>query len=155
MSYFPPHSSAEYGLSNQDFLDLAGLAMTLGPNWTVIIEYGDGVEAYARLMAPWSDTCASAFLIERQAGAVTVTDRLSRANDDLIATHPEMEAALSAIRQAILGRSSAIFQTAELRLDETRKAIENAIEEHKPSRLVDDSLLEIRPTSPHGSLPFS
>ncbi|MDZ5454800.1 ATPase domain-containing protein [Labrys sp. ZIDIC5] len=37
-----------------------------------------------------------------------------------------------------------IFQTAELRLDETRKAIETAIEEHKPSRLVYDSLLEIR-----------
>ena len=37
-----------------------------------------------------------------------------------------------------------IFQTAELRLDETRKMIENAIEEHKPSRLVYDSLLEIR-----------
>lgn len=37
-----------------------------------------------------------------------------------------------------------IFQTSELRLDETRKAIESAIEEHKPSRLVYDSLLEIR-----------
>jgi circadian clock protein KaiC len=37
-----------------------------------------------------------------------------------------------------------IFQTAELRLDETRKMIESAIEEHKPSRLVYDSLLEIR-----------
>jgi circadian clock protein KaiC len=37
-----------------------------------------------------------------------------------------------------------IFQTAELRLDETRKAIEEAIEEHRPSRLVYDSLLEIR-----------
>lgn len=37
-----------------------------------------------------------------------------------------------------------IFQTAELRLDETRKAIESAIDEHKPSRLVYDSLLEIR-----------
>lgn len=37
-----------------------------------------------------------------------------------------------------------IFQTAELRLDETRQAIERAIEEHKPSRLVYDSLLEIR-----------
>ena len=37
-----------------------------------------------------------------------------------------------------------IFQTAELRLDETRKAIERAIEEHQPSRLVYDSLLEIR-----------
>ena len=37
-----------------------------------------------------------------------------------------------------------IFQTAELRLDETRQAIEHAIEEHKPHRLVYDSLLEIR-----------
>ena len=37
-----------------------------------------------------------------------------------------------------------IFQTAELRLDETRQAIEQAIEEHKPQRLVYDSLLEIR-----------
>lgn len=37
-----------------------------------------------------------------------------------------------------------IFQTAELRLDDTRQAIEKAIEEHKPSRLVYDSLLEIR-----------
>lgn len=37
-----------------------------------------------------------------------------------------------------------IFQTTELRLDETRKTIESAIEEHKPSRLVYDSLLEIR-----------
>jgi circadian clock protein KaiC len=37
-----------------------------------------------------------------------------------------------------------IFQTAELRLDETRMAIERAIEEHKPHRLVYDSLLEIR-----------
>jgi circadian clock protein KaiC len=37
-----------------------------------------------------------------------------------------------------------IFLTADLRLDETRKAIEAAIEEHKPRRLVYDSLLEIR-----------
>jgi len=37
-----------------------------------------------------------------------------------------------------------IFQTAELRLDETRQAIEKAIEEHRPNRLVYDSLLEIR-----------
>ncbi len=37
-----------------------------------------------------------------------------------------------------------IFQTAELRLDQTRRAIELAIEEHKPSRLVYDSLLEVR-----------
>jgi circadian clock protein KaiC len=37
-----------------------------------------------------------------------------------------------------------IFQTAELRLDETRQTIERAIEEHKPSRLVYDSPLEIR-----------
>lgn len=37
-----------------------------------------------------------------------------------------------------------IFMTSDLRLDETRKAIEAAIEEHKPRRLVYDSLLEIR-----------
>ncbi len=37
-----------------------------------------------------------------------------------------------------------IFQTAELRLDETREAIERAIEEHEPHRLVYDSLLEIK-----------
>ncbi|MFJ6322175.1 MULTISPECIES: ATPase domain-containing protein [unclassified Rhizobium] len=37
-----------------------------------------------------------------------------------------------------------IFLTADLRLDETRKAVEAAIEEHKPRRLVYDSLLEIR-----------
>ncbi len=37
-----------------------------------------------------------------------------------------------------------IFQTVELRLDETRLAIEKAIEDHKPNRLVYDSLLEIR-----------
>jgi len=37
-----------------------------------------------------------------------------------------------------------IFQTADLRLDETRQAVEQAIEEHKPQRIVYDSLLEIR-----------
>ena len=37
-----------------------------------------------------------------------------------------------------------IFQTAELRLDETREAIERAIEEHEPHRLVYDLLLEIK-----------
>lgn len=42
------------------------------------------------------------------------------------------------------GADQTIFQTAELRLDETRQAIERAIEEHKPHRLVYDSLLEIR-----------
>ncbi len=42
------------------------------------------------------------------------------------------------------GADQTIFQTAELRLDETRQAIEHAIEEHKPHRLVYDSLLEIR-----------
>ena len=36
-----------------------------------------------------------------------------------------------------------IFQTSELRLDETRRAIEQAIEEHNPTRLVYDSLLEL------------
>jgi circadian clock protein KaiC len=37
-----------------------------------------------------------------------------------------------------------IFQTADLRLDETRLAVERAVEEHKPHRIVYDSLLEIR-----------
>ncbi len=37
-----------------------------------------------------------------------------------------------------------IFLTSDLRLDETRKAIEAAIDKHKPRRLVYDSLLEIR-----------
>jgi circadian clock protein KaiC len=37
-----------------------------------------------------------------------------------------------------------IFQTADLRLDETRLAVERAIDEHKPHRIVYDSLLEIR-----------
>ncbi len=46
---------------------------------------------------------------------------------------------------AVNGASDqSIFQTTELRLDETRKAVEQAIEDHKPSRLVYDSLLEIR-----------
>jgi circadian clock protein KaiC len=42
------------------------------------------------------------------------------------------------------GDDQSIFMTSDLRLDETRKAIEAAIEEHKPRRLVYDSLLEIR-----------
>jgi circadian clock protein KaiC len=37
-----------------------------------------------------------------------------------------------------------IFQTADFRLDETRLAVERAIDEHKPHRIVYDSLLEIR-----------
>jgi circadian clock protein KaiC len=51
---------------------------------------------------------------------------------------------LSASEAVNGGADQTIFQTAELRLDETRKAIESAIEEHKPHRLVYDSLLEIR-----------
>lgn len=37
-----------------------------------------------------------------------------------------------------------IFQTADLRLDETREAIERAVERVKPARMVYDSLLEVR-----------
>lgn len=37
-----------------------------------------------------------------------------------------------------------IFHTADIRLDKTRQAIENAIDQYKPTRLVYDSLLEIR-----------
>lgn len=51
---------------------------------------------------------------------------------------------LSASEAVSGGADQTIFQTAELRLDETRKAIESAIEQHKPHRLVYDSLLEIR-----------
>lgn len=51
---------------------------------------------------------------------------------------------LSASNAVHGGMDQTIFQTAELRLDETREAIERAIEEHKPHRLVYDSLLEIR-----------
>ncbi|KAB0265518.1 ATPase domain-containing protein [Microvirga brassicacearum] len=51
---------------------------------------------------------------------------------------------LSASEAVNGGADQTIFQTSELRLDETRKAIESAIEEHKPHRLVYDSLLEIR-----------
>lgn len=51
---------------------------------------------------------------------------------------------LSASDAANSAADQTIFQTAELRLDETRRAIEAAIEEHKPDRLVYDSLLEIR-----------
>jgi circadian clock protein KaiC len=37
-----------------------------------------------------------------------------------------------------------IFHTADISLDKTRRAVEQAIERHKPKRLVYDSLLEIR-----------
>lgn len=37
-----------------------------------------------------------------------------------------------------------IFHTADIRLDQTRKAVEQALLEHKPKRIVYDSLLEIR-----------
>ncbi|MBJ3778439.1 ATPase domain-containing protein [Acuticoccus mangrovi] len=37
-----------------------------------------------------------------------------------------------------------IFQTADLRLDQTRREIERSIEAHAPSRVVYDSLLEVR-----------
>jgi circadian clock protein KaiC len=40
-----------------------------------------------------------------------------------------------------------IFHTADIRLDRTRKAVEDAIRRHSPSRLVYDSLLEIRQLS--------
>ena len=37
-----------------------------------------------------------------------------------------------------------IFATADLRLDRTRQAIEHAIDSHRPTRIVYDSLLEVR-----------
>jgi circadian clock protein KaiC len=40
-----------------------------------------------------------------------------------------------------------IFHTADIRLDRTRKAVEDAIQRHSPKRLVYDSLLEIRQLS--------
>ena len=40
-----------------------------------------------------------------------------------------------------------IFHTADIRLDRTRKAVEEAILRHKPTRIVYDSLLEIRQLS--------
>jgi len=40
-----------------------------------------------------------------------------------------------------------IFHTADIRLDRTRKAVEDAIQRHSPTRLVYDSLLEIRQLS--------
>lgn len=40
-----------------------------------------------------------------------------------------------------------IFHSADIRLDKTREAVEAAIERHKPTRLVYDSLLEIRQLS--------
>lgn len=42
------------------------------------------------------------------------------------------------------GADQTIFQTADLRLDETRQAVERAIEDYEPNRIVYDSLLEIR-----------
>lgn len=40
-----------------------------------------------------------------------------------------------------------IFQTADIRLDRTRKAVEDALQRHSPTRIVYDSLLEIRQLS--------
>ena len=44
--------------------------------------------------------------------------------------------------------AQSIFQTTDLRLDATRRAIEAAIVEHDPRRLVYDSLLEVRLLAP-------
>lgn len=103
MTYFPPHSPAEYGLSRQDFLDLTVLAATLGADWTAVNECGDGTESYARFMAPWNGPWASAFLIEREADTVTVTDRLSNMSDDVVTTYRGMDEAIEAIRRTIFG----------------------------------------------------
>jgi circadian clock protein KaiC len=51
---------------------------------------------------------------------------------------------LAASDAAASAADQTIFQTADLRLDETRLAVERAIDEHKPHRIVYDSLLEIR-----------
>ena len=51
---------------------------------------------------------------------------------------------LFAASEAAAPVEQSIFQTADLRLDETRQAIVAAIERHAPKRIVYDSLLEIR-----------
>ncbi|WP_245515071.1 ATPase domain-containing protein [Jiella endophytica] len=51
---------------------------------------------------------------------------------------------LSASDDAATAVDQSIFQTADLRLDETRQAIIEAVKRHRPRRIVYDSLLEIR-----------
>ncbi|MCW4117121.1 AAA family ATPase [Aurantimonas sp. MSK8Z-1] len=51
---------------------------------------------------------------------------------------------LSAAEGATAASDQSIFQTADLRLDETRKAIVEAVSRYAPKRIVYDSLLEIR-----------
>ncbi|MCQ0990225.1 ATPase domain-containing protein [Jiella marina] len=53
-------------------------------------------------------------------------------------------AELSATEDAAMAVDQSIFQTADLKLDETRKAIISAIDKYAPRRVVYDSLLEVR-----------
>ncbi|MBO0902993.1 ATPase domain-containing protein [Jiella sonneratiae] len=53
-------------------------------------------------------------------------------------------AELSASEDAAIAVDQSIFQTADLRLEETRRAIVTAIDRYKPRRVVYDSLLEVR-----------
>lgn len=87
-----------------------------------------------------------------EAGERCIYVSLSQSRDELESIALSHGWTLDGIRVEELSASDAvngaadqtIFQTAELRLDETRQAIERAIEEHNPARLVYDSLLEIR-----------
>ena len=103
MSYLPVPPSSEYGLEMDDIAQLVVFATRLTGSWVLAVEYDDGAEPYIRLMAPWNESCSSAFLIERQAGFVVVTDRLSSLRDDIITTHPGMDDATETIRHIVLG----------------------------------------------------
>lgn len=114
MSYLPAFPALEYGIGMDDAAQLAVFTMTLAGSWVMAVEYGDDTEAYARFMAPWHEPCASAFLVERQAGLAVVTDRLSNSREDIVTTHLSMDDAIKTIRRTILGALTACPGTNDL-----------------------------------------
>lgn len=113
VSYLPASPSLEYGIGMDDAEQIAVFATTLAGNWVMTVEYGDDTEPYARLIAPWHEPCSSAFLVERQAGLVVVTDCLSNPQEDIVKTHLGMDDAIKTIRRTILGALTACRGTNE------------------------------------------
>lgn len=90
-----------YGLSAGDRALMDAFARALPPGWELVLEAGEPDETYARLVSPYCDPSLSAFLVEREAGVLILTDRLSDPYREELRSYASLPEALAEIALAI------------------------------------------------------
>ena len=117
MTSINEYDQVNFGLTEEDLRILSSKIRELPGEWALQTAATDEGDAFACIIAPWSNEWWSSFLVERNGDCIIVTDRISSGLTDAISRHPSVSDAMAGLRRIVLGRTCDLTPLPALQVD--------------------------------------